>query len=54
MRNNVHLTCSQETKDLILNECAEEFIKHHPELNGMKVSQGFILKKITEFYLKEQ
>ena len=49
----VHLTCSKETKDLILNNCVEEFVKHHKEFRGMKISQGLILKKIAEYYLEE-
>ncbi len=54
MANKVHLTCSSETKDLILNECVNEFLKHHKDFEGMNVSQGFILKRIAEYYLKEQ
>lgn len=53
MVNSVHLTCSEETKNLILNDCVDEFMKHHKDFNGMVVSQGFILKKLAEYYLEE-
>lgn len=54
MANCVHLICSKETKDIILNECTKEFLQHHKEFKDMKLSQSFILKKIAEFYLKPQ
>ncbi len=48
----IHLTCSQKTADMITTDCIREFIAHHPEFEGMKISQGFILKKIAEHYLQ--
>lgn len=48
----VHMTCSEETRDLIMQDCLNDFLTHHPEFKGMKLSQGFMLKKIAETYLK--
>lgn len=47
----IHLTCSKKTADMIMQDCAREFINHHPDFEGMKLSQGFMLKKIAEHYL---
>ena len=33
-------------------ECKELFLKHHPEMRGMKLSDSFMLCKVIEFYLK--
>ena len=47
------LCCSTETKNMIMTDCVEEFLSHHPELAGMKITQDFILRKIIDFYLKQ-
>ena len=49
----VKLTVSQSTKDLIIKDCKEEFLKHHPEFDGMKITENFIARQIADFYLKE-
>ena len=46
------MSCSKETKDLIMNECVKEFIFHHPEFEGSNITQGFMLRKLAEFYIK--
>lgn len=46
------LTCSKSTKDLILKNCTTIFLKEHPEFKGINISQGFILRRIAEYYLK--
>ena len=47
------LSCSASTKNLIIEKCVCEFLEHHPELRGIKVTQNMILRQIAEFYLKE-
>jgi hypothetical protein len=47
-----HLVCSKTTKKLILNDCVEEFLEHHPEFKGYNITQDFILRKIVEYYLE--
>lgn len=47
-----HLTCSKKTANLIMNECIKEFLIHHPDFEGMRISQGFILKQVAEHYLR--
>ena len=47
----IHLTCSPATAKMINKDCIREFVKHHPDFEEMKISQGFILKKIAEHYL---
>ena len=47
-----HLTCSKETKKLIMGNCIQDFLEHHPEFENMNITSGFILAKMAEFYLK--
>jgi hypothetical protein len=47
----IKLSCAKETSDLLLIECKEEFLKNHPEMKGMFLSQNFILLKVTNYYL---
>lgn len=46
-----HLLCNQEVYDLITKKCVEEYLKHHPEMLGAKISQNHILRQISKFYL---
>ena len=48
----VHLTCSKKTSKLIMDDCIKEFLTHHPDFEGVKISQGFILKEISQHYLR--
>ena len=51
MGNRKHLLVDYETYDMITKNCVEEFLNHHPEFIGMKLTQSFIIRKIAEFYL---
>jgi len=33
-------------------ECTKLFLDEHPEMQGMKLSTHFMLRKIIDFYLK--
>jgi len=46
------LSCSKDTKNLIMSQCVDEFLRHHPELKGINVTQNMILNHIGNFYLK--
>jgi hypothetical protein len=50
-KNYHHLTCSKETKKLIMEECKEEFLKYNPQFDGVLITQEFILKRIALSYL---
>jgi polyphosphate kinase 2 (PPK2 family) len=39
------------TRELVRNECKKEFLRHHPEFEGMLITDDFIIKKIAEYYL---
>ena len=47
-----HLTCSESTRELIVEDCIKEYLSHHPEMEGAKISQNHILKQIAEHYLR--
>lgn len=48
------LHCSQETFDLIVKDCKEEFLKHHPELEGTHITQNQILNRLAKYYMGER
>lgn len=48
---STRLSCSESTKKLIIDDCVEEFIAHHPELRGINVTHNMILRQIAEYYL---
>lgn len=48
-----HITCSQEDKKLLMKDCVKLFLNENPSFEGMTLSQGFMIKKVVEFYLKD-
>lgn len=46
------LVCSSETKILILNDCKEEYLRHHPEMRKVPISQEKILYEVARYYLE--
>jgi len=46
------LSCSKETKDLIMKQCVNEFLKHHKDFKGKHITEGHILKQIADYYLE--
>ncbi len=50
---SVKLTVSSSTKNLVVEHCIKEFLNHHPELKGMKITENFIVRQLAQFYLKE-
>ena len=48
---STRLACSESTKKLIMKDCIEDFLSHHPELSGINVTQNMILRQIAEYYL---
>lgn len=48
-----HLLCSKEIKMMIMKQCVDEFLRHHPEMVGIKISQGFMLRRLALYYLGE-
>lgn len=53
-RTNRHLTCCQEVYEMIVVDCIREYIEHHPEMEGAKISQNHILKQISKFYIEQK
>ena len=46
------MVVDHDTYIIIMQDCIREFIDHHPEFEGMKITQSFILRKLAAFYLK--
>lgn len=47
-----HLVCNEEVHELITIQCVKEYLKHHPEALGSKISQNHILRQVGKFYLE--
>lgn len=41
-----------ELYDKIMVHCKNEFLKHHPEFQGMVLTRKFMLQKLAEYYLE--
>ena len=54
MVNKIHLICSPKVRDCIMIDCKREFLEHHPEFKGMRITQNFMLQKLVDFFLKEE
>ncbi len=46
-----HLIRILPKTDDLLNECKEEFLKHHPEFEQMTISYNKIVYEMAKFYL---
>ena len=51
MNSYRHLNVRNSTFKMIIDECIEEFRKHHPELEHMEITQDKIIYEIGKFYL---
>ena len=47
----VKLTVSPETKKMLLS-CIPDFLEHHPEMKGMKITENLIVMQIADHYKK--
>jgi len=52
MSNRRHLLVDYEVYDLVIKDCKEEFLKHHPDFEGMKLTHNFMIRKLAEHYLR--
>lgn len=46
------LCCSPEVKKRIMIKCKQEFLKHHPEMIGLNLTENFMLDKISVYYME--
>ena len=52
MGNRKHILVDYEVYDMVMIECKKEFLEHHPEFVGMKITHNFIIRKLAEHYLR--
>ena len=50
-RAKFHIVLDEETFNL-MNECKEEFLKHHPEEDGKNITNKHITKQTYLHYLR--
>lgn len=43
--------CSKEIHNRLNEDVRGEFLKHHPEMEGVKISKAYLLNHIIEYYL---
>ena len=48
----VQLKVRPRTKNRLMSECVDAFIKDHPEFDHFHITQDFILDKVTKYYLE--
>ena len=41
-----------EDKQRFLDDAKDEFLKHHPDFEGMYISQSFLFRKILDHYIE--
>lgn len=46
------LSVKKETQLLLRNEVKDEFLKHHKEMRGIKLTDDYLVKKIIDYYLE--
>lgn len=44
----------KSSKEKLRNECRELFLKYHPEFRGFRISDGFMFKKVIDFYIETE
>ena len=40
----INLTIKKEVKDKLMCDCVEEYLSHHPEMEGKNITQNHILR----------
>lgn len=50
--NMVQIWVRTSDKDRMMDECKEDFIKHHPEFRGASITQNFMFRKLVDYYLE--
>lgn len=48
-KSRVKLTISQETKDEVMS-CIPDFLEHHPEMQGMNITENMIVKQLVKLW----
>jgi hypothetical protein len=44
---------SDELNDKLMRQCVDEFLSHHPEFKGYRITRTFMLQKIVDYYLEQ-
>jgi len=46
-----HIRVKKEDHDKMMDICIRIFLKHHPELRGMRITRNFMFNKLVTFYI---
>lgn len=45
------LCVSKETYKRVVDDCVAEFRSQHPEMDGIEITQDYIVRRIVDYYL---
>lgn len=48
------IICSKYNKDRLKEDVREEYLKHHPEMKDVKLSENFLVTKLIDYYLGDR
>ena len=51
--NMLQIWVRSSDKERMMTECKEEFLAHHPEFRGAKITHNFMFRKLVDYYLEE-
>lgn len=53
MESISQIKVNKEDDELMMNDCKELYLKHHPELDELKdkISRAYMFNKLVEFFL---
>ena len=54
VKNYKRLAVSEETFNIVINDCITEFLKHNPKMEGLNISHDFIIRKMSQHYLGDE
>lgn len=46
------LSVTEDVNRMVNKDCRAEFLKHHPELSQMRISENKIVYEIAKYYLE--
>jgi len=47
-----HITCSKIDKKRLMEQCIPLYVEDNPQMEGMNITQGVIIKKVIDYFLR--
>ena len=52
VKNYTKLSVDITTKKLVMTDCKKQFLKKHPEMLGLNITEDFMIKQLALDYLE--